>query len=334
MQALAASLLSTVGVAVPAGAEAPVTVLAALGLVYVARSFVAPVVSGVWGYFLQPRGPKVKGGLKGRWAVVTGSTDGIGKAVALELSSKHKMNIVLVSRSGQKLHATAKEIADGAAGVETRTIELDFNTAADENFAQHVTRVTDDLDVALLVNNAGCSYEHAERFELLDPSRVSMLINLNVLALTKLTHAILPKMLENKSGAIVNVSSASSLVSEPYYAVYSATKAFVNNFSRALHAECAGRGVTVHAAIPFFVTTKLSKLRSTSFTVVNEKTYAQALIRDVGMEPLRVNTWNHAIQAFVIGVLPEFLVKKFLVSNALSIRKRAYAKKAAASKTE
>lgn len=324
LSSAAQGLLANVGLG---GHQGAVAVLACFGLFQAYRATLGPAISGFLGYFL-PRGPAVRGGLKGRWAIVTGSTDGIGKAVAFELAKKHNMNIMLVSRTKTKLASVAAEIADQT-GVETRTVPLDFNSAADDDFVAPVMRVAKDLDVAVLVNNAGMSYDHAEYFEALEPAKIQALVNLNVLSLSKLTHAVLPQMIEAKSGAIVNVSSASSLVSEPLYAVYSATKAYVNNFSRALHTENASRGVTVHSALPFFVTTKLSKLRHSSFFVAKEAAYARALVNDIGHESLRVNYWTHAIQAHVISIAPEFVLKKFLMGNGLSIRKRAHAKKGA-----
>lgn len=321
--------LSAIGA--PLGST-PSAFLAGLGLLVLVKTFVIPFFSGVSTYFLRGSAPSIKGGYKGRWAVVTGCTDGIGKAIVLRLAKDHKMNIVLVSRTPAKLGETAAEVEKH--GVKTATVALDFSTANSATFADPIIKACTGKDVALLVNNAGMSYEHAEYFHLLDSKKIEDLIALNVTSLTKVTHALLPQMIQAKSGAIVNVSSASSLVAEPYYAVYTATKAFVNNFSRALNVEYGPRGITVQSAIPFFVTTKLSKIRKASFTVASEDQYAKALIRDVGKEPLRANFWTHGIQQYFLELFPEALVKKVLLSNALGIRSRAYKKKGLSTKLE
>jgi 17beta-estradiol 17-dehydrogenase / very-long-chain 3-oxoacyl-CoA reductase len=81
------------------------------------------------------------------------------------------------------------------------------------------------------------AYDHAEYFHLLEAQKIQQLIRINVTGTTYMTHLVLPGMVERRRGAIINVSSASSLVSEPLYAVYTGTKAYINNFSEALHHE-------------------------------------------------------------------------------------------------
>jgi short-subunit dehydrogenase len=102
--------------------------------------------------------------------------------------------------------------------------------------------------VELLVNNAG--FGLTGKFAALDRSRQRAMIDLNVGALTELTHAVLPGMIERKSGAILNVASTAAFQPGPGMAVYFATKAYVLSFTEALHEEFRGRGIRVTALCP------------------------------------------------------------------------------------
>ena len=88
------------------------------------------------------------------WAVVTGATDGIGKAIAFELASRG-FNIVLVSRNSDKLTAAAKEIRETNAGIQTRTLVFDFTEDTSLPAYQALAKKVSDIDIAVLVNNVG-----------------------------------------------------------------------------------------------------------------------------------------------------------------------------------
>jgi 17beta-estradiol 17-dehydrogenase / very-long-chain 3-oxoacyl-CoA reductase len=281
------------------------------------------VLNFVFVYFLRP-GKDLK--KFGKWAIVTGSTDGIGKAIADELAAKG-ISLVLISRTKSKLEDQAKELSSKFS-IETKIHAMDFSSG-DLSMFDRVKEVVQGLDVGLLVNNVGMSYDHAEYFHLVDKQKIENLVRINIFGTTHMTYVVLPGMLERKRGAIVNISSASGFVSEPMYAVYSATKAFVNTFSQALHYEYKSQGVHVQCQVPAFVTTKLSKLRSTSFFICSPKAYAKSLIAKIGYEPIIFSYWTHSLQ--IDGALslpiPDWIRASFLLSRGKDIRRRAYAKK-------
>jgi short-subunit dehydrogenase len=99
-----------------------------------------------------------------------------------------------------------------------------------------------------LVNNAGIAGEGS--IVSADPGRLSEMISLNVLAMTRLTAAVAPRFAANGSGTIINMSSVTALMPETLSAVYPATKAYVLAFSEALQAELGPRGVRVQAVLP------------------------------------------------------------------------------------
>jgi 17beta-estradiol 17-dehydrogenase / very-long-chain 3-oxoacyl-CoA reductase len=283
--------------------------------------FLFTFLTGFWRHFLRPSRNLKK---LGQWAVVTGSTDGIGQAVAEELARKG-LNIVLVSRTQSKLDEVAGTI-EQKYKVETKTVAIDFSKAT-PTLLEPLKKAVAELDVGVLVNNVGASYDHAEYFTDLTQEKIDQLIRINVDGTTNVTKLILPGMVERKRGAVVNVSSASSLVCEPLYAVYSGTKAYINNFSQALYCECKSKRVSVQCSIPAFVTSKLSKIRHASFFTPNPRTYARSMVGQIGHDSLVMPYWPHALQFFFILSLPGSILSSVLLSRGLDIRRRALKKK-------
>ncbi|KAM4722530.1 very-long-chain 3-oxoacyl-CoA reductase [Rhinophrynus dorsalis] len=237
-------------------------------------------------------GPRI-----GRWAVVTGATDGIGKAYAEELA-RRGMNIVLISRSPEKLEEVAKGIKEKFK-VETKTIAADFGKP--NEIYGRIQAGIQDLEIGVLVNNVGISYEYPEYFlDIPDlDNTVDKMININITSVCKMTRLVLPGMLERSKGIILNISSASGMYPVPLLTVYSATKAFVDFFSRGLHAEYSSRGVTVQSVLPFFVATKLSKIRKPTWDKPSPETYVRSALNTVGLQTQTNGCLPHAIMGWV-----------------------------------
>lgn len=183
-------------------------------------------------------------------AVITGASSGIGAALARRLCAEG-YDLVLVARRAERLSALAEELR-AAHGREVEPLGLDVT---DPEAPARLLEAAPRPDV--LVNNAGMG-----RFgPVLDAESGEHLrsIRLNCEALTALTLAVLPGMIERRSGTIVNVGSIAGLQPVPYYAVYGATKAFVHSFSEALDAELEGKGVRVVAIAPGPVPTEFQQ---------------------------------------------------------------------------
>ena len=173
-------------------------------------------------------------------ALITGASAGLGVDFARQLSAKGK-RLVLAARRKDRLDALAAELGNA------RAVEMDLSEAG------AVDRLLAELashgeHVELLVNNAG--FGLTGRFAELDGRRQRQMIDLNCGALVELAHAVLPGMIERKSGAILNVASTAAFQPGPGMAVYFATKAFVLSFSEALHEEAKNHGVVVSALCP------------------------------------------------------------------------------------
>jgi uncharacterized protein len=178
-------------------------------------------------------------------ALITGASAGLGAGFARRLAAE-KNNLVLVARRVDKLEALAAELRT------THSVEV-FVEASDLSqpgaVKQLMTKLkAKNLDVECLINNAGFGLNG--EFATLDGAKQTEMINLNVTALTELCHAVLPGMIARKSGQILNVASTAAFQAGPLMAVYYASKAYVLNFSEALHEEVKPYGIHVSALCP------------------------------------------------------------------------------------
>ena len=182
--------------------------------------------------------------LQGRTAIVTGGSRGLGKAIALALGSAGA-RLALVSRDPATLEAAAAEIR--GSGVEVETFPTDVT---DERQVRQLERdvLARFERVDILVNNAGTNVRRpVEEFTLADWNRV---ISTNLTSAFLLCRSFAPQMKGRGYGRILNLTSTMSHISLPGRAAYSASKAGLLGFTRALALELATEGVTVVAISP------------------------------------------------------------------------------------
>jgi len=184
-------------------------------------------------------------------ALVTGASAGIGRAFAVALATRGH-DLVLVARDGARLNELAGELS-AAHGVAAEALAADL--LVQDQLAAIETRLTDtDRPVELLVNNAG--FGTFGRFAELDVEREVQEVELNVVALLRLTRAALGAMETRHRGAIVNLASLAAYQPAPYSATYAATKAFVHSFTHAIHEEARGSGVRILLVCPGYTHTE------------------------------------------------------------------------------
>jgi hypothetical protein len=188
---------------------------------------------------------------------VTGASSGIGSVFAERLA-RDGYDLVVVARRRDKLEALAQRLKNGQPGINVEVLVADLSKPADLHTVEK--HILEDKAMELLVNNAG--FGGYMPFVQLDPDKAEELINLQVLAVTRLCRAALPGMLARSKGAIINVSSrlafSGSLGSAqlPKRATYVGAKAFINAFSQLLQSELEGTGVRVQALCPGVVPTE------------------------------------------------------------------------------
>jgi short-subunit dehydrogenase len=177
------------------------------------------------------------------WALITGGSSGIGLGFANALA-KAGFDLVLVARSEDKLRAEAARIG-AACNVQVKTIVADL---AAMGAARRIADAVEDLDIGILINNAGTGY--IGRFDRQPLENHTRLVQLHCTAPVELTAMLLPRMQARHRGAIVLVASAGAFVPLPYYSVYSGTKAFLATWGEALAVELDGSGIDVTVVAP------------------------------------------------------------------------------------
>ncbi|KAF7242723.1 Hydroxysteroid dehydrogenase-like protein 1 [Varanus komodoensis] len=222
-------------------------------------------------------------------------TSGIGKSYAKELASCG-MNIILISRKKEKVETFAKELVESYK-IETATIVADFSKGRETYSA--IRKALAGKEIGILVNNAGVYYTHPDNFTSLTEDKVWELINVNIGAANMMVHMVLPGMVQRKKGAIVNMSSLSCCHPSPLLTAYSASKAYLDHFSRALHHEYASQGIFVQSLIPFLICTNMTKfsdsLSKMSFFVPSADEFAHHAVTTLGISRRTTGYWRHSL---------------------------------------
>jgi len=256
-------------------------------------------------YFLPKFGMRKNLKKYGSWAVVTGATDGIGKAIAKQLA-KRGINIILISRSSDKLTTVAEEI--GTYNVQVKTITYDFS---DVSKYDEISDELKDMEIGILVNNVGISYDHPEYLLELSDEVCDTLINVDVISAVKMTRIVLSGMIQRKRGLIVHISSESAYKPIPLLSLYSSAKAFVDFFGRGVHREYVKAGIHSQVVTPSFVASNLSKMRPRGIMVPNADRFAEMAVNAFGLSSSMAGWWAHEIQAFLVNnVIPDALFYK------------------------
>lgn len=183
--------------------------------------------------------------LQHEYALVTGATKGLGKAFAQALAAR-ELNLVLVARTKANLEVLAQQLR-ASRGIQAESIECDLTAPmAVQHLVQQLRQR--ELRVSLLVNNAG--FGARGEFWKMPLGRQLEMIRLNNEAIVELTFHLLPPMIQERRGGVINVASAAGFQPIPYAAVYAATKSFLTSFSLGLAEEVRPYGVTIVTVCP------------------------------------------------------------------------------------
>jgi short-subunit dehydrogenase len=204
-------------------------------------------------------------------ALITGASSGIG-AVYADRLAKRGHDLILVARDEARLNEAAGRLR-AAHGVSVLTLPADLT--AETGLAAVERRLESDPSIALFVNNAGIGV----LVPLIDmsPASIGGLIQLNVLAATRLAAAAARGFARRGRGTIINIASVLALVSERFNPVYNATKAFVLSLSQSMQRELAPNGVTVQAVLPGVTRTEIFERAGGDIS-----TYPPEMVMEVG----------------------------------------------------
>jgi short-subunit dehydrogenase len=184
--------------------------------------------------------------------IITGASSGIGAAAARRLA-RDGMRLTLAARRVDRLEQVAADVE--ALGGEALIVPTDVREHAD---IERMVQVTLDRwgRIDVLLNNAGVG--HDDSLINIKPEKIRDEIHINLVAVIECARAVLPAMLRQKSGHIINVASIAGLIATPGSSIYSASKFGVNGFSDALHREMLGTGIRVSAFCPGYTPSEIS----------------------------------------------------------------------------
>jgi hypothetical protein len=184
----------------------------------------------------------------GPWALITGASSGIGEEFARQVAASG-INVVLLARREERLTEVAA-VLTARYGIRARVVAADLSR---DGILERITEATGDLDIGLLVSNAGTG--NPGPFISLPRERLREIVQLNVIAHLDLAHHFGQRLAQRGRGGIVLVSAVAAAGGLPYMANDSATKAYPLNLGEALHAELGPAGVNVTVHVPVLVNT-------------------------------------------------------------------------------
>jgi short-subunit dehydrogenase len=203
---------------------------------------------------------------RGKWALVTGASAGIGAALAQELAASGT-NLVLTARRKERLEELAKKLA-AAYKVSTEVFSADL---AECNAPDKIFAFTRDkgIEVGLLINNAGFgSYDEFVTSEL--PRQLDM-VQVNCSAVVHLTRLYLPEMVKRRRGDVLILASTASFQAVPYISTYAATKAFDLLFAEGLAEEMKPYGIRVCALCPGSTESEFHEVANQTHVAVSKR---------------------------------------------------------------
>ncbi|XP_026117541.1 testosterone 17-beta-dehydrogenase 3-like isoform X2 [Carassius auratus] len=234
----------------------------------------------------------------GKWAVVTGGSDGIGRAYAEELS-KLGMSVIIISRNQEKLARAARKI-ELTTGQEVKVIAADFTK---DDIYGHINENIKGLDIGILVNNVGIlpSQIPCKLLETSDlEERIHDVINCNVKAMVKMCRIVLPEMQQRGRGVILNVSSGIAKIPCPIYTLYAASK----------------------TVAPFGVSTAMTGHQKPDMVTFTPEEFARSSLKYLKLGDQTYGSVTHTILGGIVQSIPTWVLQ----SKAFQHHFREYVK--------
>uniref|UniRef100_A0A4W5R6N5 Hydroxysteroid (17-beta) dehydrogenase 3 n=1 Tax=Hucho hucho TaxID=62062 RepID=A0A4W5R6N5_9TELE len=246
----------------------------------------------------------------GEWAVVTGGSDGIGKAYAFELAGRG-LNVVILSRTKDKLDRVALEIGE-TTGQKVKVIVADFT---EDDMYEHIEEKLKGLNISVLVNNVGilpshipCKFLQTKDLE----QRITKVINCNVKALVKfMLKGILWDFV------IVNISSGVASVPSPMYTMYCASKVFVERFSQGLQAEYKANRIMIQAVAPFGVSTPMTGYQKSNMVTLTAEDFVRTSLEYLQAGDKTYGSICHTVLGWMVQAVPQQILHSEIMQDSL-----------------
>lgn len=234
---------------------------------------------------------------KNTWVLVTGASDGIGKAFCEEFA-RIGFNVCLLARNMEKLKNVEEIVQKINPNIKTKIVVVDLSKTFDDNLISYIAEETKDLDISMLVNNAGIAI-FKEIFNM-SAQEVKEILVTNAYSLTILTKMFIPRMAtRSKRSAIINVSSVAGLTTMRYLSTYCGTKGYVDQFTRTIEYELRNNSnykIDFLALRPCYVSTKIVNNRPLSFFTIKPSDCVSGCLDDLGYEITSGGHWRHQME--------------------------------------
>jgi uncharacterized protein len=253
----------------------------------------------------------------GKWALITGASSGIGREFAYKLAQE-KINLVVVARRIERLLDISAELKKSF-GIDVIPVQLDLS---EDNFMEKLQPFIADKEIGILINNAG--FGSNGYFANADSKHEADMVKVNCIAPTILTHYFVPKMIQNKKGAIIFLGSVVGFQPTPFMATYAASKAFNLFLGDALWYELKQHNIDVLSLNPGGTNTEFQRIANSSSGPV-PRTVEQVVntaLNGLGKKPSVVDGFYNKLMAFST----RFGSRKTVVTMAGAITKLMYKK--------
>lgn len=253
--------------------------------------------------------PKLLSDDKNGWALVTGCTDGIGKAIVQEFLH-HQIPTIMISRSETKLKYVSEEFTCLYPQVDTKFFPFDFTSTDYSRLAVFLK----DYKVEILVNNVGVTNHLLLPFLESSDLKPQEILRVNLLSYIRMTELVLPQMMANNYGRIVNLSSIIGRFPFGYAAAYGATKHAIIEYSKALSSDRSlrDRNVLATCICPHLVATKLAEYNKATWYVTDKHVFARQAIGTIGILRETTGCFYHEFQFALGRLLPNCMFEWIL----------------------
>ena len=247
----------------------------------------------------------------GSWVIVTGCTSGSGKEY-VDFFAGQGMYILMISRSEEKLRKQKTLLLKKYNDIEVKYIVYDLTEEANMNgkeknlFYEKLQNEIDEIlhhrdeSIGILVNNAGFNVDQPDFLEHVTDTDIANIINCNVVATVTLTKFIVPILKTKGKGAIIFVSSGSTSHPTPLLAVYSGSKAFINQFAISLAYELAPFDIDILLTLPYYMISNMYKKSKPSFLVCTAKRYVNDSLSSLGRYYISSGYYVHGFLNYIL----------------------------------
>lgn len=255
---------------------------------------------------------------KGKTALVTGATSGIGREIA-KLLVQYGCKVVPCGRDKKAMDSLSEELNEISTGSNGKGIIADFSN--DESLDNLINEVKQDHNIDILVNNAGFGY--MSDFYIMPQDKVDSMQRVNMSAVVIFCQTFLPRMIEKSAGGILNIGSTASFFATPGSAVYGATKHFILAFTDALHEELLSFNIHVTGVYPGHTESRFVE-RATGGRIknwqkaMNPRTVAYSALEGLSKNRTRIIPGiGNKIRVLAASYLPSSFIMKKIYTGAV-----------------